>query len=111
MLFWLSVFILAIGWLSHFNPIEFSPSANSAIAQDIPQAPAVPAEDAPDRPTESTAPTPFQTALDSIQAKDARQHVMTLASDTFEGRDAGSRGGKAAGIYLSQQFRKFNLQA
>jgi hypothetical protein len=52
----------------------------------------------------------LQRGLDSIQAKDARQHVTTLASDTFEGRDAGSRGGKAASIYLSQQFRKFNLQ-
>lgn len=109
-MFWLTVFVLAMGWLSHFNPFGFSPSAGSATAQDIPQAPAVPAEDAPNSPAQSTAPTPFQTALDSIQAKDARQHVMTLASDTFEGRDAGSRGGKAASIYLAQQFRKFNLQ-
>ncbi|MDB5391245.1 MAG: peptidase [Planctomycetaceae bacterium] len=54
--------------------------------------------------------TPFQKAWESIQAKDARQHVTTLASDTFEGRDAGSRGGKAASIYLSQEFRKSNLQ-
>jgi hypothetical protein len=52
----------------------------------------------------------FQKAIESIQAKDAKQHVMTLASDTFEGRNAGTQGGKAAGIYLSQQFRKCNLQ-
>lgn len=52
----------------------------------------------------------FLKAVESIQARDARQHVTTLASDTFEGRNAGSRGGKASSIYLAQQFRKFNLQ-
>lgn len=52
----------------------------------------------------------FLKAVESIQAKDAKQHVMTLASDTFEGRNAGTQGGKAAGVYLSQQFRKYNLQ-
>lgn len=51
----------------------------------------------------------FKKGIDSIQAKDAKQHVTTLASDTFEGRNAGTRGGKAASIYLAQHFRKLNL--
>lgn len=52
----------------------------------------------------------FQKGIDSIQVKDIRQHIHTLASDTFEGRGAGTAGGKAAGIYLAQQLRKSELQ-
>ncbi|MDB5336286.1 MAG: peptidase [Planctomycetaceae bacterium] len=51
----------------------------------------------------------FQLGVDSILAKDVQQHIHTLASDTFEGRNAGSRGGHAAGIYIAQQLRKSNL--
>jgi len=51
----------------------------------------------------------FQLGMKSIVAKDVQQHVHTLASDTFEGRNAGSRGGQAAGIYIAQQLRKANL--
>lgn len=54
-------------------------------------------------------PDAFQKGLDSIRAKDAQQHIHTLASDTFEGRNAGSRGGKAASVYIAQQLRKSNL--
>src|SRR5687767_2564638 len=52
----------------------------------------------------------FNKARESISAKDLKQHIHVLASDTFEGRESGSRGGKAAGIYLGQQFRKLKLQ-
>lgn len=51
----------------------------------------------------------FQLGVNSILAKDVQQHIHTLASDTFEGRNAGSRGGHAAGIYIAQQLRKSNL--
>lgn len=53
----------------------------------------------------------FQLGLDSILAKDVQQHVHTLASDTFEGRNAGTRGGHAAGIYIAQHLRKSNLMS
>ena len=33
-------------------------------------------------------------------------HVATLADDSLEGREAGSRGGRAAGAYLLQQFQQ-----
>lgn len=52
---------------------------------------------------------PVQRGVESIRAKDAQQHVHTLASDTFEGRHAGTRGGHAAGIYIANQLRKSNL--
>ena len=53
----------------------------------------------------------FQRGQNSILAKDVQQHVHTLASDTFEGRNAGTRGGHAAGIYIAQQLRKSNLMS
>ncbi len=56
-------------------------------------------------------PTPFERGFQSILAKDAKQHVETLASDTFEGRHIGTRGGHAASIYIAQQLRKCDLQS
>lgn len=48
-------------------------------------------------------------AIQSITASDLRGHVSALADDTFEGREAGSRGGRAAGLYLVKQFQKYGL--
>lgn len=48
-------------------------------------------------------------AEQSIRAEDARKHIHTLASDAFEGRQAGARGGRASSIYLAQQFQKYKL--
>jgi hypothetical protein len=52
----------------------------------------------------------FSTALESISVADLRKHVHVLASDTLEGREAGSRGGKAAGVYLVQQLKKLGIK-
>ncbi len=49
-------------------------------------------------------------ALESIQASDIKVHIDVLADDSFEGREAGSRGGQAAGHYLAQQLKRFGLQ-
>ncbi|MFO1023078.1 MAG: M20/M25/M40 family metallo-hydrolase [Planctomycetales bacterium] len=48
-------------------------------------------------------------ALESIRIEDLRNHVNFLSSDTLEGRAAGSRGGRAASIYLAEQFKKADL--
>jgi hypothetical protein len=48
-------------------------------------------------------------ALESITAADLRRHVFYLADDTFEGREAGSRGGRVAGGYLAREFQKAGL--
>ncbi len=48
-------------------------------------------------------------ALESIKSEDLRRHTNVLASDTFEGREAGSRGGKAAGVYLTGELKKLRV--
>ncbi len=48
-------------------------------------------------------------ALASITSSELRSHVAALADDTFEGREAGSRGGRAAGVYLVKQLQKYGL--
>jgi len=45
-------------------------------------------------------------ALERINSDDLLAHVNVLASDTLEGREAGSRGGKAAGVYIVEQLKK-----
>jgi membrane-associated protease RseP (regulator of RpoE activity) len=52
----------------------------------------------------------FSAALESITADQLRHHVEVLAGDTFEGREAGSRGGHAAGGYLTQLLQQHGLQ-
>ncbi len=48
-------------------------------------------------------------AIESVTESDLRKHVAALADDTFEGREAGTRGGHAAGIYLGKEFQKCKL--
>lgn len=45
-------------------------------------------------------------ALKAIDKKDLKYHAGTLAGDPFEGREGGSRGGKAAGVYLVAELSK-----
>ncbi|PQO38009.1 M20/M25/M40 family metallo-hydrolase [Blastopirellula marina] len=49
-------------------------------------------------------------AIETIQQADVKKHVDILADDSFEGRAAGSRGGRAAGNYLQQLFAKYGLK-
>lgn len=51
----------------------------------------------------------YAAALDSVTVEEVRGHVERLADDTFEGREAGSRGGRAAGGYLSDRMQKAGL--
>jgi hypothetical protein len=48
-------------------------------------------------------------AFESIRSEELKRHIVHLADDAFEGREAGSRGGRAAAGYLVQQFQKHNL--
>jgi hypothetical protein len=45
----------------------------------------------------------------SITVDDLRRHAERLSDDTFEGREAGSRGGHAAGVYIGREFQKHKL--
>ena len=51
-------------------------------------------------------PTPF---MNSITAKDMREHLTILASDEFEGRETGTPGNRMAANYIAQQFGDLNL--
>ncbi len=46
----------------------------------------------------------------SIRAEDAGRHVRALADDAFEGREGGSRGGRAAGGYIVEAIGTLGLQ-
>src|SRR3954471_14708384 len=46
-------------------------------------------------------------AAASITREELKTHVDTLADDTFEGRETGSRGGRAAGNYVYQAFERY----
>jgi hypothetical protein len=50
------------------------------------------------------------TARESIIAADVKRHVEALADDSLEGREAGSRGGRAASIYLAREFARHKLK-
>ncbi len=48
-------------------------------------------------------------ALESITTDEVKQHVGALADDTFEGREVGSRGNRAAGIYIIQRLKTLGI--
>ncbi|HEX4143938.1 MAG TPA: M20/M25/M40 family metallo-hydrolase [Pirellulales bacterium] len=49
------------------------------------------------------------TAAAVITTDAVKHHVEVLADDTFEGREAGSRGGRAAGLYIVKQIEAAGL--
>ena len=51
-------------------------------------------------------PDPVAKALERVTIADLKRHCVTLASDAFEGREAGANGGKAACAYLQTELRK-----
>lgn len=56
------------------------------------------------------ARNPIDLALDAITEKNLREHVNVLASDSLEGREAGSRGGQAAATYLVEKLKEIGTQ-
>lgn len=52
----------------------------------------------------------LNTALESISAADIRAHLEVLADDSLEGREAGSRGGRAAAAYIVERLAELGLQ-
>jgi hypothetical protein len=51
----------------------------------------------------------MRSAANSITKEEVKTFVDVLADDTFEGREAGSRGGRAAGNYLMKEFERHGL--
>jgi hypothetical protein len=52
----------------------------------------------------------YLAALESISADKLQQHVKYLASDDLEGREAGARGGHAAGNYVERRLAALGLR-
>jgi len=52
----------------------------------------------------------FHAALESITAEDLQKHVEFLADPEREGREAGTRGGQAAGDYVAAQLAAIHLR-
>jgi hypothetical protein len=53
---------------------------------------------------------PAAAAVAVIDAVEAGRHVAALADDALEGREGGSRGGRAAGAYIVEALRGTGLQ-
>jgi C-terminal processing protease CtpA/Prc len=58
---------------------------------------------------EITAKAAALAAADTITKDELKGFVDVLADDTFEGREAGSRGGTAAANYLAKEFTELKL--
>lgn len=48
-------------------------------------------------------------AVESVTAGELQRHIEFLADDSLEGRAAGSRGGRAAAVYLAREFERRGL--
>lgn len=59
---------------------------------------------------ELAAASRLAAAAATIVAGDAGRHVAALADDAFEGREAGSRGGRAAGAYIVEAIDHLGLE-
>ena len=51
----------------------------------------------------------FNAAMATIVADDLQRHADVLADDTFEGREGGSRGGRAAAGYIVDKLEKLQV--
>lgn len=60
-------------------------------------------------PVTAPAKNLYHAALESVTVEELADHVGVLADDVYEGRLVGSRGGHAAGQYLVQQLRRYDL--
>jgi hypothetical protein len=49
-------------------------------------------------------------SVSSITAEDAARHVEALADDAFEGREGGTRGGRAAAAYIVDQIEPLGFE-
>lgn len=52
----------------------------------------------------------FYSAFTAINSQSIKEHLQVLADDSLEGRSVGTKGGKLAAQYISDQFSKFKLK-
>ncbi len=49
-------------------------------------------------------------AFNAIDSPDIKDYIDVLADDRYEGREAGTRGGRAAGAYLAERLQELDLK-
>lgn len=59
---------------------------------------------------ESSYPAEYKAVAKSITVDQLKTHIEFLASDSLEGREAGSQGGQAAGTYIRSVLQKNGIQ-
>jgi Zn-dependent M28 family amino/carboxypeptidase len=59
---------------------------------------------------EAAAAELLSKAHSGIRGADAGRHVGVLADDSFEGREGGSRGGRAAAAYIVEQLERLGVE-
>ena len=101
---------------SILDPIRRSRKEASRVMR-ITRIPVLPVLAAMVAVTAATASTPagfaaelMAAARSSIQADDVKRHISALADDALEGREGGSRGGRAAGSYIVSHLEKLGLE-
>lgn len=80
-------------------PTSFAPAALAALSLCVLLTPSAAAVEANAR----------LSAAASITTSEVKSHVEVLADDTFEGREAGSRGNRAAGLYIIEALKKYGI--
>ncbi|MCA9014747.1 MAG: M20/M25/M40 family metallo-hydrolase [Planctomycetaceae bacterium] len=64
----------------------------------------------PQLQAESSYSAEYKAAANSITVDELKTHIEFLASDSLEGREAGSQGGQAAGTYIRSVLQKNGIQ-
>tara|TARA_R110002111_G_scaffold262613_1_gene339489 strand:+ start:86385 stop:87917 length:1533 start_codon:yes stop_codon:yes gene_type:complete len=59
---------------------------------------------------ETNYPAAYKAAVNSITVDELKTHIEFLASDSLEGREAGSQGGQAAGTYIRGFLQKHGVK-
>jgi len=59
---------------------------------------------------ETSYPAAYKAVVNSITVDELKTHIEFLASDSLEGREAGSQGGQAAGTYIRGFLQKHGIQ-
>jgi Zn-dependent M28 family amino/carboxypeptidase len=92
------------------SPSPGTLAGSRAVARDIARVIALVATAILHATASGEAAEKMSAAHASIRAAEAGRHVAVLADDSFEGREGGSRGGRAAATYIVEQLTKLGLQ-
>ncbi|MEX0792024.1 MAG: M20/M25/M40 family metallo-hydrolase [Pirellulaceae bacterium] len=86
-------------------------SVLSAWSEERPASPTeLPQSESPRLESTDSARISLSALVEKLSEERIKRHIDVLADDSFEGREAGSRGGRASGNYIEQLLAKSPLQ-